>query len=763
MIAKRIQNRKGTSSFARLSRYVVDARGQIDPRTWSRTADYILDSIHDGAKVGGVRITNCAADEPAAATLEVLATQALNTRSKSDKTYHLVVSFPVGERPTMATMLAIENRLCEAIGLADHQRLSAVHNDTAHLHMHIAINKVHPKTRRNVEPYYDQPRLMEACERLEIEYGLQRTNHGLTRDPELSNSQEQSNERQPDRYAGADRNDPAYLESLHQSYLAAIGEEPEAQTLDGVRSLSGVDLVHDARRADVLLPDHEAENVEHRRAKHDARVRRTSDGRGGASGENGEVVGGYATGPRVDGRAGDMEAHAGRDSLAGWIKREAIGAFDAGDWQALHRELALHDLAIKPRGAGLVVTTRDGNVAVRPSEIRRNLSMAALTRRFGPYEPPAPNVVDIRAAKQYRQAPKHGHANTGALFAEFQRSQVTAQQVREQQRRKLRDDHARYAKELADYHRRRREAIQKSRMSGPARRAAYLALAGERANDWKARKELEAQQRAAIAKQNPTPAWQEWLAQRANTGDEAALSVLRSRERKRERFVADWLRADDQNAARDVIYKSMSPKTDKAGVVHYEVGDGGTVKDGRDGVRVEQRSEAAQFLALLLAADKFAGQALIVEGSDAFKADVARIAGEKGMPVVFVDPEMERQRQAASGPAKAKPEPAVERQAIDAFIQSRNAQRAKVSTIGYHRTWTPEDAGEAIYQGRRRLADGSEAVLLQRGDTVLVMPATTAQAAKASSWSVGSKVSTDSRGRFVDNGKTAKPTRGAKR
>ncbi|WP_306581244.1 relaxase/mobilization nuclease domain-containing protein, partial [Dokdonella sp.] len=176
MIAKRIQNRKGTSSFARLSRYVVDARGQIDPRTWSRTADYILDSIHDGAKVGGVRITNCSADEPAAATLEVLATQALNTRSKSDKTYHLVVSFPAGEKPTMATMHAIEDRLCEAIGLADHQRLSAVHNDTAHLHIHIAINKVHPKTRRNVEPYYDQQRLMEACERLEVEYGLQRTN-----------------------------------------------------------------------------------------------------------------------------------------------------------------------------------------------------------------------------------------------------------------------------------------------------------------------------------------------------------------------------------------------------------------------------------------------------------------------------------------------------------------------------------------------------------------------------------------------------------
>lgn len=753
MIAKRIQRNKGTSNFARLGRYVVDARGQIDPATWTRTADYILDTSHDGAKVGGVRVTNCASNDPAEATKEILLTQAANKRSKSDKSYHLVVSFPAGEKPPLATLHAIEDRLCEAIGLADHQRLSAIHTDTAHLHVHIAINKVHPKTGRNVEPYYDKQRLMETCEHLEIAFGLQRTNHGL------NNNQEQSNEQDHDRYAGVDRNDPAYIESLRQSYLDAVGQEPEADTLDGVRSLSSVDLVHHPGRPDVLLPDHAVEDLEHGRAEHDAGVRRSRNGGSGEAREAGQV----SDGQRVNGRAGDMEAHAGRDSLAGWIKREAIEAFDAKDWQGLHRELALHGLAIKPRGAGLVVTTADGSIAVKPSDIRRGLSMQSLTRRYGDFEPAAANVVDIRAAKQYRQAPKHGHANTGGLFAEFQRSQVAAQQARDQQRRKLREDHARYAKELADYHRRRRAAIQKSRMSGPARRAAYAKLAAERASDWQARKELEAQQRAAIAKQNPTPAWQAWLAHRADAGDEAALAVLRSRERKRERFVADWLRAGDVNAARDVIYKSMNPKTDKAGVVHYEVGDGGTVKDGRDGVRVDQRSDAADFLALLLAADKFAGQALIVEGTDQFKADVARIAGEKDMAVVFADAEMEQRRQAARPAEKPTKTAAVERNAIDTFIESRNEMREKIATIGYHRKWAPEDAGEAIYQGRRRLADGSEAVLLQRGETVLVMPASSAQAAKASTWSVGSKVNTDARGRFVQMAKTAKPTKGAKR
>ena len=179
MIAKRIHRKKQTSSFARLGKYVVDARGGIDPASWNRTADYILDTKQHGAKVSGVRVTNCATEDAAAATLEILAVQARNTRSKSDKTYHLVISFPEGERPAPEQLKYIEDACCSAVGLADHQRISAVHVDTDNLHIHVAINKVHPVTFRNVEPYYDHRRLMEVCEKLEIELGLVRTNHGI--------------------------------------------------------------------------------------------------------------------------------------------------------------------------------------------------------------------------------------------------------------------------------------------------------------------------------------------------------------------------------------------------------------------------------------------------------------------------------------------------------------------------------------------------------------------------------------------------------
>lgn len=186
MIAKRIAARTGGHGFAGLARYVVDAQGRPDPAAWTRTADYILDTAHGGAKVSGARATNCGADDPADAALAVLAIQDAydhrpGRKSKRERDYHLVISFPPGERPDPAVLREVEDRLVAAIGFADHQRLSAVHNDTEHLHIHVAINKVHPGTLRNVEPYFDKQRLMETCEALEIRFGLTRTNHGTTK------------------------------------------------------------------------------------------------------------------------------------------------------------------------------------------------------------------------------------------------------------------------------------------------------------------------------------------------------------------------------------------------------------------------------------------------------------------------------------------------------------------------------------------------------------------------------------------------------
>jgi hypothetical protein len=178
MIAKRTLRSPSASSFARLGAYLLSDGASQGNEPAARILDYILGQEHPAGRVGTVRFSNCASESAELAIKEILATQALNTRAKGDRTYHLVASFAPGEQPSREQLEDIETELCAAIGLGAHQRISADRIDTAHLHLHVAINKIHPESFRSIEPYYDKRRLMEACGKLEIRHRLARTNHG---------------------------------------------------------------------------------------------------------------------------------------------------------------------------------------------------------------------------------------------------------------------------------------------------------------------------------------------------------------------------------------------------------------------------------------------------------------------------------------------------------------------------------------------------------------------------------------------------------
>lgn len=159
MIAKHVPMRSlGKSDFAGLVNYVTDAQSK----------DHRLDQV---------QITNCDATSVRDAITEVLATQHSNTRAKGDKTYHLIVSFRAGEQPSADTLREIEERICAGLGYSEYQRISAVHSDTDNLHIHIAINKIHPTRRTIHEPYYSHLALADLCTTLEREFGLEPDNH----------------------------------------------------------------------------------------------------------------------------------------------------------------------------------------------------------------------------------------------------------------------------------------------------------------------------------------------------------------------------------------------------------------------------------------------------------------------------------------------------------------------------------------------------------------------------------------------------------
>ncbi len=159
MIARSIPKRLSqASNFAALVRYISNAHGKEE-------------------RVGVMTITNSPAQTAAELAQAVVLTQLQNGRARSDKTYHLLLSFPAGERPSPQVLAQIEQRMCDALGFGEHQRISAVHHDTDDLHVHVAINKIHPTRLTIHDPKGDFRIMAQTCLRLEADFGLIATNH----------------------------------------------------------------------------------------------------------------------------------------------------------------------------------------------------------------------------------------------------------------------------------------------------------------------------------------------------------------------------------------------------------------------------------------------------------------------------------------------------------------------------------------------------------------------------------------------------------
>ena len=65
--------------------------------SFSGLVDYLTDTQNKEERVEAVNITNCISDTPDMAAIEVRATQMRNTRARSDKTWHMLISFRTGK------------------------------------------------------------------------------------------------------------------------------------------------------------------------------------------------------------------------------------------------------------------------------------------------------------------------------------------------------------------------------------------------------------------------------------------------------------------------------------------------------------------------------------------------------------------------------------------------------------------------------------------------------------------------------------------
>ena len=499
--------------------------------------NYLTDAQSKDHRLGQVQITNCDAVSVQDAITEVLATQHTNTRAKGDKTYHLIVSFRAGEQPSADTLRAIEERICAGLGYGEHQRVSAVHNDTDNLHIHIAINKIHPTRHTMHEPYYSHRALAELCTTLERDYGLEPDNH-----------------------------------------------EPRQRGAEG--------------------------------------------------------------------RAADMERHAGVESLVGWIKRECLDEIKgAQSWQELHQVMRDNGLELRERANGLVIEAGDGTM-VKASTLARDLSKPKLEARLGPFEASPERQTRTKAKRQYLKDPIRLRVNTVELYARYKEAQqhLTATRVGALAEAKRRKDRAvENAKKVATT---KRAAIKHLTDGRLTKRLLYSQASAALRADLEAIHKRHDQERAAIYQAHSRRTWADWLKQQAQAGDGQALDALRARE------AAQGLKGDTLQGE-GVVKAGCALVIDnitKKGTIIYRAGSS-AVRDDGERLAVSSEADRAGVLAALRMARERYGERITVSGSVAFKAAAIRAAVDARLPIVFTDPILERRRLVEAAKAQARVRP----------------------------------------------------------------------------------------------------------
>jgi hypothetical protein len=88
---------------------------------------------------------------------------------------HISISIPPHEHLSREQWERVADTTLRDLGLEDHQVLIVAHRDTAHDHIHLVVNRVHPETYRAWNRWQDQTRLMASLRVQERDLGLQPT------------------------------------------------------------------------------------------------------------------------------------------------------------------------------------------------------------------------------------------------------------------------------------------------------------------------------------------------------------------------------------------------------------------------------------------------------------------------------------------------------------------------------------------------------------------------------------------------------------
>jgi len=142
--------KRGQSSFGKLAHYLQFGSGRS-----LKVSDETGEVIERGQMYYSEAILSARY-----ADVEMQAVARQNTRVK-DAIFHYVLAWQEGEEPAVEQWQAAVKRTQEAMGMADHQYVAALHRDATTWHVHVMSNRVHPDT-------YGCADLWKCHERLDI-------------------------------------------------------------------------------------------------------------------------------------------------------------------------------------------------------------------------------------------------------------------------------------------------------------------------------------------------------------------------------------------------------------------------------------------------------------------------------------------------------------------------------------------------------------------------------------------------------------------
>jgi hypothetical protein len=145
------------------------------------------DTLETAHRVGFVEILNMFTDDPHETWREMMVTaeagDALKKRAglslagrKNEKpVYCFSLEWHPDDRPTADHMRQSAHDVLTMLNMQDHQAVIVQHTDTAHPHVHILVNMIHPVTGRSVSLSKDEYKLDRWCDSYELRMGVIRS------------------------------------------------------------------------------------------------------------------------------------------------------------------------------------------------------------------------------------------------------------------------------------------------------------------------------------------------------------------------------------------------------------------------------------------------------------------------------------------------------------------------------------------------------------------------------------------------------------